>query len=258
MKLRRSFSSHQLIFAFGFALFTLSLAPLSTPSAWAQDTVVLADQTVNGKIVGVESAKVVVQIGAGKLAYPLTSVRSVTMPAPADFEEGKKAYAEKNYGRALAVIRGIVTKYNGLPTDWARESASLLGDLYVALDKLPEAEAAYLSYQKAYGGAGTSIQTEVGLARIALSRKEYDKVKTKLEPIITRAMGEKNPDPSLVLAYSQASYLRGRAEEAQQDYKAALEDYTRTVALFYHDPAAVADARTRAEALRKEHGVTTP
>jgi hypothetical protein len=38
----------------------------------------------------------------------------------------------------------------------------------------------------------------------------------------------------------------------------ALEDYLRTVTLFYHDPSAVAAAQTRADAIRREQKVAVP
>ena len=43
------------------------------------------------------------------------------------------------------------------------------------------------------------------------------------------------------------------------NFSEALEDYLRTVTLFYHDPAAVSVAQERADALRKDHKeVTVP
>jgi hypothetical protein len=38
----------------------------------------------------------------------------------------------------------------------------------------------------------------------------------------------------------------------------ALEDYLRTVTIFHHDPASVAAAQERADALRKDRNVVVP
>jgi len=254
MKLRRSFSSQQLIFALGLSL---SLAALT--GAHGQDRLVTrTNQVQQGKIVGVSNGTVQIQIGAGTIGIPLASVHSVAMEAPAEFATGKAAYEAGDSAKALASIKTVAEKFRGLPTPWAQEAAGLLGDIYVALNKLPEAEAAYVAFQKAYGGAGGSIQTDVGLARIAFSKKEYAKAKEKLEPITAKALEEKNPAPAAAASYSQAFFTLGQIQEAEQDYVSALENYLRTVTLFYHDKVAVAGAKERADALRKTHQVSVP
>ncbi len=252
MKLRRSFSSQQLIFALGL---TLSFATMAA----AQDRVITKDnRTQDGKIIGVTGSSVNIQVGAGTIGIQIAQIHSVTMAAPPEFATGKAAYDAGDYAKALAPIKAVADKFKGLPTVWAQQATSLLGDIYVSLNKLPEAEAAYLDFQKTYGAQGGSAQSDVGLARIALSKKDYDKAKEKLEPITTRALGEKHPAPAVASTYSQAFYLLAQVQEAQQDYPAALENYLRTVTLFHHDSAAVAGAKEKADALRKNHNVAVP
>jgi len=251
MKLRRSFSSQQLIFALGL---TLSFATMAA----AQDKLTTKDnRTQDGKIIGVVGSNVQIQIGAGTMGIPLATVHSVVMATPPEFAAGKAAYDAGDYAKALAPIKTLAEKFRGLPTPWAQQASSLLGDIYVALDKLSEAEKAYLDFQKSYG-AGGSVQSDVGLARIAFSKKEYDKAKGKLEPITTQALGEKYPAPALAGSYSQAFYLLAQVEEAQGDYAAALQNYLRTVTLFHHDNASVAGAKEKADALRKAHNIAAP
>lgn len=246
MKLRLSFSSHQPIFAVGLSLFLAA-------GAFAQDKITTTNGRVQDvKILGVVGSNVQVQVGAGSIGIPLATVASVSMAPPADFVAAKAAYEAKDYAKALASAKSVVTKFKGLKTDWAQEATSLLGDIYVSLNKLPEAEAAYLDFQKTYGGAG-SVQSDIGLARIALSKKNYDGAKQKLEPITSKALEEKTPAPAAATAYSQAFCLLGQVNEAEQDYPAALENYLRTVTLFYHDRSAVATAQEKADALRKQH-----
>jgi len=69
---------------------------------------------------------------------------------------------------------------------------------------------------------------------------------------------EKNVPAANRLAYSGAFYVMGLVKESEKDYAGALEDYLRTVTIFYHDAAAVAAAQERAELLRKEHKTTVP
>lgn len=253
MKLRRSFSPHQLFFAVALGW------SLALPGAMAQDRITTKDgRTQEVKIVGVSGSNIQIQVGAGSIGVPMRNIASITMAAPPEFAQAEKAYDAKDYKKALTATKALVDKFKGLPVDWAREATGRLGDIYVALDQLPEAEKAYLDFQKIYGGQGGSPQSEVGLARIALSKKDYAQAKSKLEPVTTKALSEKQPPANLTTTYSQAFYLLGQVNEAENDYPAALENYLRTVTLFYHDNTAAAAAQQRADALREAHGTKVP
>ena len=217
---------------------------------------------MTGKIVGVTgagtaSAALQVQLGAGMIGVPLRSVASITMAVPAAFTAGKEAYDKQELEKALPSIKSIVAAFKGLNTEWAQQATGMLGDIYVSLNKLTEAETAYQDYQKIYGGA-SSVQTDVGLSRIAVSKKEFDKAKEKLEPVIAQALKEKSPAAALAASYSQAFYLMGQISEAAKDYPAALEHYLRTVTLFPADRIAASAAKERADAIRKEQNTTAP
>ena len=67
----------------------------------------------------------------------------------------------------------------------------MLGDLYVALNEVPKAEVAYKEFQRLYPGGG-SLQADVGMARIAASKKDFATARQKLEPItVAQALKEK-------------------------------------------------------------------
>ncbi len=249
MNLRRWFPLQQLLFA--AALFCGFVA-------FAQDTITTRDgKTTQTKILGVTGSSVQVQVGGGSIGVPLASVVSVTMAAPSDFAAGVTAYEGKDYPKALASLKNVTDKYKGLPVDWAQQSTVMLGDIYVAMNRFADAEAAYRDYQKYYPGAG-STQADVGMARIAISKKDYATAKQKLEPILAQALKEKAVAKNIGPVYSNAFYLSGQIKEAGGDYTGALEDYLRTVTLFYHDRVAVNAAQERADAVRKEHGVAVP
>jgi len=253
MKLRRCFSSRQLLFA-------ASLCALLVTDfcARAQDSIVTRDnKTQQAKILGANGSSVQVQVGAGTVGIPIASIAQVNMPAPPDFATAVTAFEAKDYAKALASAKAVADKYKGLPTDWAQQAASMIGDIYVALNDLGKAEAAYKDFQKLYPGAG-SVQAEIGIARIAASKKDFATAKQKLAPILAQALKEKNVPKALGPAYSQAFYVSGQVKEAAGDYPGALEDYLRTVTIFYHDRVAVSGAQDRANAIRKEQGVTVP
>ncbi len=252
MKLRLRFSSHQLLFAVGLSLFFAA-------GAAAQDKITTRDGRVQDvKILGMAGSSVQVQVGGGSIGIPLATIApgGISMAPPADFAAAKAAYEAKDYTKALTSAKAVATKYRGLPTDWAQQAASLVGDIYVSLNRLPEAEAAYLDFQKIYGGQG-SIQSAVGLARIAVSKKDYKGARERLEPITTKALSEKSPAPSVAPAYSQAFYLMGQIDEAEQNYPSALENYLRTVTLFYQDRPSADAAQARADDLRKKDPTLT-
>lgn len=247
MSVRRWFPPLQSLFA--AALFLGLLAE----SAPAQDVVFTKDgrsQTV--EVQGVSGSNLQVKVGAGTIGIPLANVARVQMKAPAGYAKAVAAFQKRDLGTALAETRVLADKYRGLPTDWARQLNSMLGDIYVALGKYEEAESAYANFEKAYPGAG-STQSAVGRARIAVAQEKWDEARKLVEPVTQQALAEKDLTQAPVNAYSQAFNLLGQIEEHEGNLEGALEDYLRTVAIFHHDPAAVAEAQTRADALRQQN-----
>ena len=156
----------------------------------------------------------------------------------------------------MRTLQPVADGFRGLPTDWARQAAALLGDLFVEKGDLARAEAAYADYAKFYGGGagGGSARTQVGLARLALARGDFAGAKARLEPVATAAL--KNPVnlPSAdAAAAGQACLLLGQIAEKLGDVSGALTHYLRTVTLFYEDRAAVAAAQKAADSLRAAH-----
>ena len=138
----------------------------------------------------------------------------------------------------------------------------------LAQDKIPQADETHQEVkvlgvtgsstsQKDYPGKG-SLQTEVGLAQIALSKKDYVTAKEKLDPIKIEALKLKDIPEEAGPAYSKAFCLLGEVEEALGNYVPALQDYLRTVTCFYHNATAVATAQEKADNLRKEHNISVP
>jgi len=254
MKLRCRFSSRQSHFVFGFAIFWLLSLNIG---ALAQDRVTTKDgKTQDVKILAVNGSTVQIRVGTGSIGIPLSSIASVAMAAPAELAAANAACQAGDYPKALPLAKAVAEKYKGLPIDWARQATSLVGDIQVALGNLKEAEAAYKDYQRIYPGAGT-VQTDVGMARIAVALKNYDEAEKKLEPIAAAALKEKTPSPTLAPAYSQTFFLLGQIAEAQSQPEVALENYLRTVTLFHEDRGAVAAAQEKANALRKKDPTLT-
>lgn len=215
-----------------------------------------------GTLVGTDATGVKIKVAGRDVSLPPSAFESFQMAPPPEYGTGYQAYAAGEFPKALALIKSVTDRYKGLPTDWAQYATSILGDIYVASGDFAKAEAAYNDFEKLYKVAGgSSPSSEVGRARIAVAKKDFATAKTKLEPIVAAALAEKSVPPTKALAYSQAFLVSGQLKEEEGNLQGALEDYLRTVTLFYHDPSAVTAAQQKADALRgrdKDHPVTVP
>lgn len=217
--------------------------------------------TQQGTVLGASSAGVKIQIGAQTLTLPPAMFESFQMAPPPEYAAGYQAYTAGDLPKALSSIRSVTDRYKGLPTDWAQYATGMLGDILVATGDYTNAEAAYNDFKKLYAAGGGSPTSEVGLARIAVAKKDTATAKAKLEPIIDEALKAKTIPQAKGLAYSQAFLVSGQLKEEEGNLPGALEDYLRTVTIFYHDRAAANTAQQKADALRsrdKEHPVTVP
>lgn len=265
MKLRVLFPLQQLLSASGCALLLASQAIAQAPAGGAVATFKVKGSAAaqQGTVVGATASGVQIKIGAQMITLQPGMFESFQMPPPPEYGLGYQAYTAGELPKALVLIKSVTDRYKGLPTDWAQYATGMLGDLYVATSDFTKAEAAYNDFEKLYKTAagGSSPASEVGRARIAVAKKDLATAKAKLEPITTAALAEKTVPPAKALAYSQAFLVSGQVKEEEGNLQGALEDYLRTVTLFYHDPAAVRDAQQKADDLRsrdKDHPVTVP
>jgi hypothetical protein len=249
MKLRFPFHLQQLLSATTVA-FVLGTV------AHAQDTVTMATGTVTqGKVLGVTpSGNLELQVAGStdRLGFPLSSVRDVKMAPPPEYAQAYAAYTAKDYAKSLTLMKTVVDKFKGLPSAWAQQAALMMGELYIQSNDLPKAEAAANDFKRLYPTSG-GLQAEVLFARIAAAKNDMATAKQKLAPITEAALKEKTVNVTNGLAYSQAFLVSGQVKEADGDLPGALEDYLRTVTIFYLDKSAVASAQDRANALREAH-----
>ena len=240
-------------------LFLALFAGVATLSA--QDRIVFQDKHVqDGKITGMNGNTVLINVatstgGAGQMGFDLGLINRIDAPAPVAFQTSYAAYSAGDWDKALASLKPLVAQFHGLPTDWARQATGILGDVYVEKNDLANAEAAYADFRRLYpGGAGNTLRATLGQARIAFARNNAPAPRQGLEPIKQTAL--KSPAEVSQLdgaAYGQAFYLSGQLNERDGKYQAALEDYLRTVTLFYQDTGVATRAQKSADALRAAH-----
>lgn len=213
-------------------------------------------QTLQARVLGVTPSGIKVEMGEGVMVQPFSNVTQVTMDPPPEYTAAQAAYERRDLQTAMSNAQAVVQNYKGLPTDWAREAMLLLGDIYVAMDQLPQAEAAYQDYQSTYPSA-ESADVTVGLARIDVSKKDYAAAKARIDPIVTQALKLQNPSKTTAALIGRAFYVSGQIKEQSGDLPGALEDYLRTVAIFPEDRVAAASAQERADAIRNENSTIT-
>ena len=269
MKLSFSFPALQLLSAFivGCAALTAPPAAFSqapAPAAAGADYVILKpasatsqpQQFVNVLVVAVRGTKVAIRDARGEASYDLAQIQEVRKAAPPNFVQGQRALEAGKPEEALTLIKGVADHYKGLPTTWASEATALVGSIYVTLGKLPEAEAAFDDFQKTYPASG-SLAASVGKARIAAERKNFAEARSVAEPLVKDALTKKIVTRAESQLFGQAYYILGRVAEGEEKLSEAMENYCRTVAIFYQDRSVVIEAQKRIDALRQQ-GITTP
>ena len=213
-------------------------------------------QLANVLIVGVRGTKVTIRNAQGEIGQELSQIQEVRKAAPPEFAQGQRAIEEGKLEEALTLIRGVTERYKGLPVVWASDATATLGNLFISLGRLPEAETAFDEFQKYYPGAG-SLAGSVGKARIAAERGKYAEARAAVEPLVKDALTKKDVSRAESQLYGQAFYVLGKVAEGEGKLPEAMENYCRTVAIFYQERAVVAAAEKRIEALRQK-GITTP
>ena len=205
-----------------------------------------------GTILGVSGNGVQFQTQAGTLTYPLANVESVVMPAPPEIGQAQAAFEQNDFPKALSLAKAVSDKYKGLPVEWAQLALGLTANIYIATGEIPKAEATLGELESLYKGS-VGLQADVGRARIAVAKKDFLTARDKAGPITEQALKEKNVPPANRMAFSGAFYVMGQVKESEKDLSGALEDYLRTITIFYHDSTAKNGAQQRADALRKDN-----
>jgi TolA-binding protein len=116
----------------------------------AQDVVVQKDQQRReGEILGVADGKLRIKIGPAETSLSLDQVASVVKAPPKAYDDALKMWQDGNANKALGLLRPIVETFRGLPTDWAERASALLGDVYLSIGEVAEAETAFAEFTKA-------------------------------------------------------------------------------------------------------------
>ncbi len=239
-------------------LSALLFFPAFLPSiVQAQDTLVLTNgQRQEVQILGVADGRIRVKKGPAESAMPLEQVASVRMAPPKAYGEALAAWKTGDAAKTLVPLKSVISTFNGLPVSWAERASALLGEVLLESGDIPGAEAAFANFQKSYPKA-TGL-ADIGLARLAVEKKNYEEAAAKLAPLVEVARQTMLAESGRSAELGQACYLMGNVLENQGKYPEAMEHYLLAVTVFYEDPVTVSRAQARADALSKEKNAAVP
>lgn len=270
MNLRATFPFRQLLsVTVGVLTFTgASLAFAQTPVApvavTGSDYVVMKSvapsvppKVMQGVLItGMQGSRMMVKEGAGEAGYEVSGVQEIRKAAPPEFAQAQQLIEAGDFAKAAPLIKGITEKFKGLPISWAQDSTSMLGNLYLNLDKVSEAEAAISAYETAYRGSAAN-GASAAKARLAAAKGKFAEAKPLATSLVAGALSRKTVTRAESQIFGQGYFVLGQCAESEGKLSEAMENYARTVAVFYQERSVVAQAQKRIDELRKK-GVTTP
>ncbi len=186
----------------------------------------------------------------GTLGYPSADLAEVRLEERPGVAEGRDAYTKGNWEEVVTRWKPSVDTLVGVDAPWVLECAGGLGQAYLALGKVADAEALYEKMKKFYVQGPAALRASVGLAE-ATSSRDAGALLEKLKVLEGQLKESLRPMRADREALAEYYFARGGAYEKKGDAKKALEDFVRVGAL-YPDPLSLGQrADQKAEALRK-------
>jgi tetratricopeptide (TPR) repeat protein len=186
----------------------------------------------------------------GTLSYAQADLAEVTLQERAGVAEGRKALQDGKMEEVVGKWREPVNQFLGVDNPWVLECAGGLGQAYLALGRVADAESLYVRMKKAYPSGPAALRAEVGLA-VATSGKDAAGLLLKLQALEKDLKESLRPLRADREALAEFYFARGEALEKKGDEKKALEDYLR-VSILYPDPPSLGlRSAKKAEALRQ-------
>jgi tetratricopeptide (TPR) repeat protein len=174
----------------------------------------------------------------------------VTLQERPGVVEGRKALEEGKMEEVVAKWREPVNQFLGVDNPWVLECAGGLGQAYLALGRVADAESLYGRMKKAYVSGPAALRAEVGLA-VATSGKDAAGLLAKLRALEKDLKESLRPLRADRGALAEFYFARGEALEKKGDEKKALEDYLRVSILYPDPPSLGVRSAKKAEALRQ-------
>ena len=220
---------------------------------WAQDQLRLkSGEVLRGTAVKFDEAtqSLTFKFDKGTLSYAQADIAEVQLQERPGVGEGRKAMEEGKMEEVAAKWQGPVNQYLGVENPWVLECAGGLGQAYLALGRVADAEALYGKMKRAYPSGPAAFRAEVGLA-VATSGKDTSGLLAKLQAMEGQLKESLRPLRVDREALAEFYFARGEAFEKKGDEKKALEDFLRVSILYPEPPSLGLRSAKKAEALRQ-------
>ena len=222
-------------------------------SGWAQDQLRLkSGEVITGTAVKFDDTtqSLTFKFDKGTLSYGQADIAEVQLKERPGVAEGRKALEEGKMEEVVGKWQEPVNQYLGVDNPWVLECAGGLGQAYLTLGRVADAEALYGKMKKAYPTGPAALRAEVGLA-VAISGKDSAGLLTKLQALEAQLKESLRPLRADREALAEFYFARGEALEKKGEGKKALEDFLR-VSILYPDPPSLGlRSGKKAEALRR-------
>ena len=186
----------------------------------------------------------------GTLNYSQGDIAEVVLKERPGVAEGRKALEDGKMDEVVAKWQEPVGQYLGVDNPWVLECAGGLGQAYLALGRVADAEALYGKMKQFYSTGPAALRAEVGLA-VATSGKDAVGLLGKLQALEGKLKEGLRPLRADREALAEYYFARGEAYERKGQSAKALEDFLR-VGILYPDPPSLGlRSAKKAEALRQ-------
>jgi tetratricopeptide (TPR) repeat protein len=185
----------------------------------------------------------------GTLGYPSADLAEVRLEERPGVAEGRDAYTKGNWEEVVTRWKPSVDTLVGVDCPWVLECAGGLGQAYLALGKVADAETLFGKMKKFYTQGPAALRASVGLAE-ATSSRDAGALLEKLKEMEGQLKESLRPMRADREALAEFYFVRGGAYEKKGDAKKALEDFVRVGALYPDPPSLGQRADQKAEALR--------
>ena len=231
----------------------LVVSLISLSGAYAQDQLRLkSGEVISGSAVKFDEASksLTFKFDKGTLSYAQGDIAEVTLKERPGVAEGRKALEDGKMEEVVAKWQEPVAQYLGVDNPWVLECAGGLGQAYLTLGKVADAEALYGKMKQFYPSGPAALRAEVGLA-VASSGKDTSGLLVKLQALEGQLKESLRPLRADREALAEYYFARGEALERKGDSAKALEDFLRVEVLYPDPPSLGLRSAKKAESLRQ-------
>lgn len=235
----------------------LLLGLLFTSSGFAQNDVVVSEGKEQKGTISkylAKEKKIEFESEGFKAQFPTSAYSSITLAQRPDYKKALEAMDANNPKEAIRLLQPLVDNYLGLPSKWLLDAATTLAQALADDKQRQPSLDLYNRISEAYPESSARFLGDVGKARDALARKQWDdalKVVDAVEPKLPE--DAKSPVPAGLTRQllSDIWFIRGVSYEGKGQKQEALTAFLKVTTLYYQPEDQAKDAQEHIDNLRK-------